>query len=611
MKKVVLCAALFCMAGNSFGQQVRPASSDKIYHKMARLRKLVNVLYIAAHPDDENTRLLAWLVNEKNINTAYLSLTRGDGGQNILGSEQGAALGLIRTHELMEARKIDGAQQYFTRAIDFGFSKSYDETFKHWDKNVLTGDAVWVIRKFRPDVIICRFPPNKDAGHGQHAASAIIAAEAYKASGDRNRYPDQLIYTEPWQAKRIFWNTYRFGDRNTTSEDQLKLKVGDYVPTLGMGTGELAGMSRSVHKSQGAGTPSVPGALTEYFKLVDGENVQNNLFDGIDITWGRVGRNDIGADIKAMADAYDFRHPEASVPALLDIRKKINTVTDDFWRRQKLAEVDELILDCSGLMLELYTKRMEAVAGETLPFTLQIISRADTAVRLKRIFWTANDDTTVGAWLSNDSLYKMEHTLTVPAATPQTEPYWLAEAPTSAGQFSIPNKELLGYPETPNQLNAIVEVQIGRHTFKIPVPLSSKRLDPVKGDVVEPLRIVPAVTLGFNGNLIIAGADGHAEATVHLRALKEIKAGRLLIGGGMNSFAVVPNIHLRTNVDTQITVKLNVASLFNTNAADKYVNATFAADEGGAWAEQQNIIRYDHAFVRQGQLNIVMEQRFV
>lgn len=188
MKKIVL---LFGFLGSVFqhsvAQQVRPASSDKIYHEIARLRKLVNVLYVAAHPDDENTRLLAWLVNEKDINTGYLSLTRGDGGQNILGSEQGEALGLIRTHELMEARKLDGAEQFFSRAIDFGFSKSHEETFKHWDRNVLTGDAVWVIRKFRPDVIICRFPPNKNAGHGQHAASAIIAAEAFKAAGDRNK----------------------------------------------------------------------------------------------------------------------------------------------------------------------------------------------------------------------------------------------------------------------------------------------------------------------------------------------------------------------------------------------------------------------------------------
>src|ERR1017187_8233652 len=138
-------------------QQVRPGNSEKIYSELAQLRHLVNVLYVAAHPDDENTRLLAYLVNDKHIHTAYLSLTRGDGGQNILGSEQGEALGLIRTHELMEARKIDGAEQFFSRAIDFGFSKTYQETFRHWPQYLLTYDAVWVMRKFRPDVVICRF----------------------------------------------------------------------------------------------------------------------------------------------------------------------------------------------------------------------------------------------------------------------------------------------------------------------------------------------------------------------------------------------------------------------------------------------------------------------
>ena len=205
-------------------QQVRPANSEKIYHEISQLRQLVNVLYVAAHPDDENTRLLAWLVNDRNVRTAYLSLTRGDGGQNILGSEQGDALGLIRTHELMEARKLDGAEQFFSRAIDFGFSKTYEETFNHWPEYLLTYDAVWVMRKFRPDVVICRFPPNTMAGHGQHAASAIIAADAFKVAGDKMKYTEQQQYYPAWQPKRLLQNTYRFGDRNTTSEDQLSYR---------------------------------------------------------------------------------------------------------------------------------------------------------------------------------------------------------------------------------------------------------------------------------------------------------------------------------------------------------------------------------------------------
>ncbi|NCX96202.1 MAG: PIG-L family deacetylase, partial [Chitinophagia bacterium] len=161
----VYCICVF-VASKGMAQQVRPAPSNKIYGKLGRLKHTAKVLYIAAHPDDENTRLLAWLVNKKHINAAYLSLTRGDGGQNILGTEQGAALGLIRTYELLEARKIDGAGQFFTSAVDFGFSKTYQETFEHWNRETLVKDAVEIIRKYKPDVVICRFPPDTLAGHG-------------------------------------------------------------------------------------------------------------------------------------------------------------------------------------------------------------------------------------------------------------------------------------------------------------------------------------------------------------------------------------------------------------------------------------------------------------
>lgn len=239
MRKLLI-ALFICYATSISAQQVRPANAGRIYHEIAKLKHLVNVLYIAAHPDDENTRLLAWLVNDKNIRTGYLSLTRGDGGQNILGSEQGAALGLIRTHELMEARKLDGAEQFFTRAIDFGFSKTSSETFKHWNEYLLTHDVVWAIRKFRPDVVICRFPPNAQAGHGQHAASAILAEKAFKLSGNKLEYTEHFKFYPPWQPKRLLFNAYRFGSMNTTKEDMFKLDVGQYIPDLGMGAGELA-----------------------------------------------------------------------------------------------------------------------------------------------------------------------------------------------------------------------------------------------------------------------------------------------------------------------------------------------------------------------------------
>ncbi|HEY0609290.1 MAG TPA: PIG-L family deacetylase, partial [Chitinophaga sp.] len=256
--------------------------------QMKKLDTLGSVLYLAAHPDDENTRLLGYLAKEKLYRTGYLSLTRGDGGQNLVGNEQGELLGLIRTQELLAARRIDGAEQFFSRAQDFGFSKNPQETFATWDKEKVLGDAVWVIRQFQPDVIICRFPADSRAGHGHHTASAMIAAEAFEAAADPKRYPEQLKYVKPWQAKRLLWNTYSFGSINTTAPDQYKIDVGAFNFLLGRGYGEIAAESRSQHKSQGFGVPASRGSALEYFTTIKGDAPVHSLLDGINTTWERV-----------------------------------------------------------------------------------------------------------------------------------------------------------------------------------------------------------------------------------------------------------------------------------------------------------------------------------
>ncbi len=589
--KRILCVLLACGFSVANAQQVRPPAAGKIYHKIAMLKHLTSVLYVAAHPDDENTRLLGWLVNDRNIRTSYLSLTRGDGGQNILGSEQGAALGLIRTHELMEARKIDGAGQFFTRAVDFGFSKTYQETFKHWDKATLVSDAVSVIQQFRPDVIICRFPPNTQAGHGHHASSAIIAAEAFKAS-------QQL----EWKPKRIFFNAYRFGDRNTTSEDQLKIAVGEYLPFLGMGSGELAGVSRSVHKSQGAGTPSIPGVQTEYFKLVDGDPATTSLFDGIDITWGRVNRKDIGEDIQDILEHYNYNHPDASLPALLAVRKKIEEVKDAYWREEKLKEINAVILDCSGLMAEFYTNKPQATAGAALPFTMHVIARSQMPVHVVSVKWLAGQlqDTTMDMQLGNDTLYTVQHTVILPANLPVTQPYWLS-APTAKefAFYTIPDNTLLGQPETPNNVNAIVKVRIDHITFDVPVPLSYKKLDPVKGDVVEQLRIVPDISVEFVTDLEVAHADGSADIAVRLRPFKTIANAVLHLNSGeAGNMITTGKFDLTANNDTVIAIHLSSAQLLKAGKEDMVITASLTADNYH-YSLAQHVIQYSHLPVLQ------------
>ncbi|XZF15058.1 PIG-L family deacetylase [Chitinophagaceae bacterium MMS25-I14] len=577
----------------AMAQQVRPANATQIYHELHQLKNLTHVLYLAAHPDDENTRFLAWMVNDRHIRTAYLSLTRGDGGQNILGSEQGPVLGLIRTHELMEARKIDGAGQFFSRVIDFGFSKNSEETLQHWNAYTLTHDVSYIFRKFRPDVVICRFPPTKEAGHGQHATSAIIAAKAFAVSGDKMQYTEDFKYVQPWQPKRLLFNSFRFGDNNTTSEDQFKLATGQYNALLGMGYGELAGISRSVHKSQGAGTPSTAGVQTEYFKLVAGDSIHNSLFDGIDITWNRVGRKEIGDHIDQVIADYNFRRPEKSIAALLEIRKEIKTVQDDFWREEKLRDINDLILHCSGLMAELVTKQPQTVAGTTLPFALNIISRAGSIpVRVTNISGV-NGDTSYNFALKNDSLQTINCSISIPAGTPVTEPYWMSVPQSDAAQFGLPNDTLLGLPEAPNNLAVQVKVKIDGTTFTVPVPLSYKKLDPLKGDVVEALRIVPDVSVELASGVIFTHPDGSMETTVRLHSYKDMPAGTLTLFGDNKKITDIPGIRLAANADTLVPIHFTVAQSNAVSKGDFYMDAEFNAGDH-KYNRTLHLIQYNH-----------------
>ncbi len=498
------------------GQQVRPSKSSEIYRELKTLKHLPKVLYLAAHPDDENTGLLSWLVNDQNLETGYLSLTRGDGGQNLLGTEQGAALGLIRTHELLEARKLDGAQQFFTRAIDFGFSKNTTDTFKQWDENSITADVVWVIRKFRPDVIICRFPPTAAAGHGQHAASAVVAEKAFKLAGDKNAFPDQLKYANVWQPKRLLWNTFRFGSVNTTAENQLKITVGQYDAQLGMGYGELAGLSRSLHKSQGAGTQSVAGIKTEYFTHVAGEPAKASLLDGIVKTWTSKGNSDIDQALDKIISAFNFNNPDRSLLALLALRKKVMASKDPELKKDKIKSLDQIILSCAGFMGEAVTNQPEAVAGDPYNFKLNLISRAENPVVLENVKWL-NQSENLNRKLSKDSLITIGHEIKIPADAALTEPYWLAKPPVNAATFSVPNDTLIGLPETESPLNVLLDLKIGTEKFQVKLPLSFKKLDPVRGDVVEALRIVPALELKFTQPLYLVKENEDLKVSLNIK----------------------------------------------------------------------------------------------
>lgn len=513
MKKSFLILALATFACRAFAQTAQLSASE-ILQKLKKLNTVGSVLYIAAHPDDENTRLLAYLASEKKFRTGYLSLTRGDGGQNLIGKEQGEPLGLIRTQELLAARRTDGAEQFFTRANDFGFSKNPEETFSIWNKDSILADVVLAIRRFKPDVIICRFPTTGEGGHGHHTASAILALEAFDAAADPKRFPEQLAYVQPWQAKRIFWNTFNFGGTNTTAPDQLKVDVGVYNPLLGKSYGEIAADSRSMHKSQGFGSARTRGESIEYFKFLKGEPAKADPFEGVDATWGRFAATArFQKTIDAIIKAYDPQAPEKSLPALAALYKELSTLNAketgvstwnnvNYWREQKLKEVQDLMLACAGLWLEASAADYMAIPGGDINISAQIISRNNSGAVLNKVSFLGQTDTTTKLTLKTDELYTFKHHEKLPATAPYSNPYWLNEK-HSIGMYTVRDPQLIGKPENGPAARVLFDLTINGMNLPVERGVIYKYTDPVKGEVYRPFEILPPATVNLSEKVYV------------------------------------------------------------------------------------------------------------
>jgi LmbE family N-acetylglucosaminyl deacetylase len=590
MNRIFSLLILLCISFHLSAQQYRPLPSAEIFQKLQQLKVLGTVMYVAAHPDDENTRLISYLVHHDHVRTIYLSLTRGDGGQNILGNEQGSTLGLIRTHELMEARKIDGAEQLFSHVIDFGYTKSPEETFKFWNRKKLVQDVEAAFQQYKPDVIICRFPTTGEGGHGQHTVSAIVAGDAYKAleqmkeSGNKD--------ANLWLPTRLLFNSFRFGDRNTTSEDQFKVPVNQYDPLLGEGYGEMAGRSRSVHKSQGAGTPQTVGISNEYFKLLAGKPISNSLYDNIDLSWGRVGRKEIGDHIQAVIDNFNFKNPSENIHALIKIRKEIVTVKDDFWKYNKLAEINDIIVSCAGIMIEALTDNPETVAGSTIPVTVNLISRSTANISVSNISFPAivEKGAIKETALANDSLLKFPFEIKLNETEPLTEPYWLQYAATT-GAYQY-DSVYAGAPEAANRLNAMISFKINGESFGANAPVSFKKLDPVKGDVVQRLRIVPAVSVTPIHSLFIFEPGSGKQAWLRLQVFQDIPQGSIQVkynGKVINTVSLNP---LKKGQDTLLSVSIPTNEL-DKPGEDNYLLFSVLAN-GKEYNKSQHLIQYPH-----------------
>ncbi len=515
MNRIKLIAALLFTAHITFAQTNPPTDIATIQQNFKKLDVLGSVLYVAAHPDDENTRLLAYLAQEKHYRTGYLSMTRGDGGQNLLGNEQSELLGLIRTQELLAARRVDGAEQFFTRANDFGFSKGPDETLKIWDKEKVLSDVVWVIRKFRPDVIICRFPTTGEGGHGHHTSSAILAQEAFAAAADPKRFPEQLQYVQPWQAKRLLWNTFSFGTVNTTAPDQFKIDVGVYNPTLGKGYGELAAESRSNHKTQGFGSARQRGESFEYFKTILGDAPQNELMDGVNTTWKRVkdGEN-IDAGIAIIRKSFDADKPEESVPALVKLLAKVEKVSDVYWRTQKTKELNNLIAACAGLWFESYAAEPSYGLHDSILIRSQVLDRYNNKVKLNTISINQTEKSYNSQVIPANQLQTFDGKA---SADKITQPFWL-ETPHSIGAYNIPGQLFVGNPENPDLPTVNLEFIIEGKPIHFERRLYYKYVSPVNGEIYQPIEIAPQVTANVVSQDYIFNSSSPQSIQVKLKA---------------------------------------------------------------------------------------------
>ncbi|HVF81595.1 MAG TPA: PIG-L family deacetylase, partial [Flavisolibacter sp.] len=501
MKKIIFLLFIFSIKVAS-AQPVPVITSGDIYLGLKKLSVLGSVLYIAGHPDDENTRLLTYLSKDRLYRTGYLSLTRGDGGQNLIGNEQGIELGLIRTQELLAARRIDGAEQFFTRAFDFGFSKNPEETFEKWGKEKILSDVVWVIRKFRPDVIITRFSA-AGGGHGHHTASAILANEAFTAAADAKRFPEQLKWVQPWQAKRISLNS---GGGSTQDANQIRLDVGGYNPVLGKSYGEIAAESRSQHKTQGFGSARTRGEAWEYFITTNGPAPQQDLMEDVNTGWSKIaGAENIEKGIQTIIRSFDFLQPQKSVPALVLLYKEMKRLSDNYWKAQKLKDIQHLIEQASGLWLDAYTTQPYVAQTDSAQITFSVNNRLGSGIKLNSIAIEKMDTMLASELALNRNLIFTKR-LYIPADKPVTQPFWL-EHKVEEGYYHITDQQLIGQADAQPAYKALFRISLEGEDFILERPVRYKFTDPVKGELYEPFVIVPPFTVSIpkETNVLIKG----------------------------------------------------------------------------------------------------------
>ncbi|WP_405328652.1 PIG-L family deacetylase [Leeuwenhoekiella sp. LLG6367-2.1] len=506
-----LIALICCLTWQLQAQKPKKPSSSEIYEQIKGLNFLGSALYVAAHPDDENTAMISYLSNTLHARTGYLALTRGDGGQNLIGPEIRELLGVIRTQELLAARRTDGGEQRFTRANDFGYSKNPEETLEFWERDQVLSDVVWAIRNFKPDVVINRFDHRSPGTtHGHHTTSAMLSVEAFELANDITRYSDQLELTDAWQPKRLFFNTsyWFYGSQDAFNKadksNLVKVDVGSFYPAFGLSNTEISALSRSQHKSQGFGNTGTRGNQIEYLELLKGEYPQNgNLFEGIDTSWNRLSDGEaVGTILNAVEKNYDFKNPAASLPDLLNAYKLITKLEDKHWRELKSLEIIEIIKACAGLYIETATSKQTATANQKIALQIEAINRSEYPITLESITLLPSEKTlAISQNLNFNTRYSKSVEITLAEAT-LTTAYWLTKEGTE-GMYAVADQHLIGLPETPKKNKAIFNFRIDDMLIPITTDLIYKYNDRVNGEVYEPFEIVPKASVEIKEPVVI------------------------------------------------------------------------------------------------------------
>ncbi len=583
----------FCLILISFSGIAQSKSSAEIYHQLLQLKETKRVLYVAAHPDDENTRLIAYLVNGAHSEVAYLSLTRGDGGQNLIGKELGIGLGQIRTQELLKARETDGGRQYFTRAMDFGYSKDPTETLQNWEKSKVLSDVVWVIRKFQPDIIVTRFTTVPGVTHGHHTTSAILAEEAFDLAGDPKAFPEQLSQVGIWQPKRIFWNAYNFGGE--FQEDSTKVydvfPTGDFNSLLGESYSQIAADSRTMHKSQGFGSTAGIGNAVDHIQFLKGEPFKNSAFDGVEDRWGSLANGkEILAEIDQAIASFNFIDPSQNSGKLLALRKKLQAVSNPpTWVTEKQKKLDQLIIESLGIDFEFISKQELGFVGQEV--AAQLVFNNPTAIPVSDVSLAVNQKEFKQSTESvqNNQALTIPVSFTIPTDTKLSQPYWL-ENPINGALYDVTNQGDIGKPFNDIKFGGTLSFSIQGQSFNLELPLQYKYNDQVDGEVKQPFTIVPEINLSLSADVVflIPTVTSKIKVTVHF--------SDKMLDGGLDFKGLPADQYRILEVTDNAFLKERVfeVEFLNKSQGIKDIRAQYTTGDGKVFDKTTYRILYKH-----------------